>query len=170
MRLLAGLLALGLASCGYHVAGNTSSLLPASVKTIAIPAFSNLTTRYKLSDALPRAISREFITRTRYRVIPDAKTADVVLKGSVLSYTFNPTVFDPATGRAGVADLHVAIQVSLTERATGKVLMTRPRLDVTATYVISQDPGQYFDESDWALSRAGEQVAQKIVSQVLESF
>ena len=33
------------ASCGYHVSGK-ADLLPKSVQTIAIPAFTNITARY----------------------------------------------------------------------------------------------------------------------------
>ena len=64
------ILALGLASCGYHVSGK-ADLLPKTVHTIAIPAFQNATIQYKLTDLMPGALAREFITRTRYRVIPD---------------------------------------------------------------------------------------------------
>ena len=46
-----------LTSCGYHVAGK-ADLVPKTVNTIAIPAFGNITTRYKLTDHLPEAISR----------------------------------------------------------------------------------------------------------------
>ena len=79
-------------SCGYSVAGRGETL-PKSLRTIAIPAFKNITTRYKLSDRLPEAISREFITRTRYRVVSDPTQADAVLTGAVNSYTSFPTVF-----------------------------------------------------------------------------
>src|SRR5690349_9653406 len=91
-----------LASCGYRF-GATDTVLPKTVHTVAIPAFNNLTTRYKLTDQLPEAISREFLTRTRYKIVSDANAADALLHGSVLNYSFNPTIFDPATGRAAYA-------------------------------------------------------------------
>jgi hypothetical protein len=115
-------------------------------------------------------ISREFLTRTRYKVVPDANTADAVLRGAVVTYTFYPTIFDPANGRAAYAELHVMLSISLTERATGKVLLNRPNFDVRETYQISPQATQYFEESDPALKRAGEQVARSIVSAVLENF
>ena len=49
----------------------TRDLVPKTVHTIAIPAFTNETTRYKLTDQLPEAIAREFISRTRYRIVTD---------------------------------------------------------------------------------------------------
>src|ERR1035437_1868994 len=41
-----------LAGCGYHVSGH-GDMLPKTVQTIAIPAFGNLTSRYKLARTLP---------------------------------------------------------------------------------------------------------------------
>src|SRR5579862_6765311 len=118
------------AACGYHLStATTSSLFPPTVKTIAIPAFANATTRYHLSDRLPDAIGREFIKRTRYRIISNPNTADIVIHGSVLSYSFNPTIFDPTTGRASVADLHVFLALSIVDRASGKTIFNRPRFE-----------------------------------------
>lgn len=169
MRYLTVLPLLVVASCGYRFAA-TDNLLPKTVHTVAIPAFSNLTTRYKLTDQLPEAISREFITRTRYRVVSNPDTADAVLHGTVINYSFNPTIFDQVTGRAAFAEIHVTLAVTLTERATGKVLFSRPSFDVRETYQISPDPVQYFEESEPALRRAGQQVARSVVSAVLENF
>ena len=169
MKYLLALLPLMLASCGYKFAA-TDTVLPKTIHTIAIPAFNNLTTRYKLTDQIPEAISREFLTRTRYKVVSDVTTADAVLRGGVLNYSFNPTIFDPATGRAAYAELHVSLSVTLTERATGKVLFERKNFDVRETYQISPDATQYFEESDPALKRAGQQVARSVVSAVLENF
>ena len=162
-------LALLCSSCGYNVAGHGQTL-PKTLHTVAIPAFGNITTRYKLTDRLPEAISREFITRTRYRVVPDPYQADAVLTGSVNNYTSFPVVLDPTTNRAAAVEVHVILQVKLTERATGKVLFDRPRLEISERYEISLDPTQYFEESDNALDRASKVVAQQVVSAVLNAF
>jgi hypothetical protein len=50
------------------------------------------------------------------------------------------------------------------------VLFSRPNFDVRETYQISPNAAQYFEESDPALKRAGQQVARSIVSAVLENF
>jgi hypothetical protein len=157
------------ASCGYRFADGSGSL-PKTVHTVAIPAFTNLTTRYKLTDQLPEIISREFITRTRYRVVSDADTADAVLRGTVITYSFYPTIFDSVNARAVLAEMHVTLSITLTERATGKVLLSRPSFDVHNTYQISPNATQYFEESDPALKRAGQEVARSIVSAVLQNF
>jgi hypothetical protein len=164
-------LALGaclLVSCGYHQAGQ-ANLVPKAVATVGVTAFSNGSTRYKLTDWLPEAISKEFIARSRFRVA-EASRADAVLKGSVLNYTSNTTLFDQKTGLATSVEIHVALQVTLTERTTGKVLFSRPRIDMTDSYEIPLQQGQYFDESDAALDRVSKRVAQQIVSAILNDF
>jgi hypothetical protein len=157
-----------LASCGYHTAGQ-AGLLPKTVVTIGVPAFTNGTTRYKLTDWLPEAISKEFIARSRFRVT-DASRADAVLRGSILGYSSNATLFDQKTGLATSVEIHVALQVTLTERTTGKVLFTRPRIDLTDSYEIPLQQGQYFDESDAALDRVSKRVAQQVVAAILNDF
>jgi hypothetical protein len=156
-------------SCGYHAAGK-ADLVPKTIHTIAIPAFINTTTRYKLTGWLPEAVSREFISRTRYRVVPDVSAADAVLQGSVLNFTSFPTVYDPATGRASAVEVHVYLKVTLTERATGKTIFTRPNFEVRERYQISTDPGAFFEESDTALDRLSKQTARQVVSAILENF
>jgi hypothetical protein len=156
-------------SCGYHTGGR-GDLIPKAIHTIAIPAFTNVTTRYKLTDQLPEAIAREFISRTRYRIVADTNTADAILDGAVLSYLSFPTIFDPATGTASAVEVHVALRLTLRERATGKVLYSRPNYEVRERYEISINPAAYFEESDSALARASEQTAQQVVSSILEAF
>lgn len=158
-----------LPGCGYHVAGHANTL-PKNLKTIAVLPFSNLTTRYKLSDRLPAAITREFISRTRYRVVSDADGADAVLSGAVIQYAAYPTVFNPATGRASAMQVNVQLQLTLKDRATGAVLFSRQHVELRERYEISVDPGAYVDESDVALERLSQDVARMVVSAVLENF
>jgi hypothetical protein len=166
---IAAAAALFFTSCGYTVAGHTN-LMPKSIQTICIPAFANATTRYKLTDRLAEAIAKEFISRTQYRVVSDPNTADAVLLGTVTNYISYATVADPTTGRATAVDLRVYLKVALTERATGKVLFTRPGMEVRERYEVSVDPRTYFDESDSALDRASRQVAAHLVTDILTNF
>jgi len=157
------------AGCGYHVAGRADAL-PASLHTIAVPAFANLTIRYKLTDRLPAAIAREFLSRTRYQVVPDPGQADAVLDGAVVSYVSYPIIFDPASGRASSVQMNVILNVSLRERSSGAVLFSRSRMEFRERYEISVDQQAYFEESDPALDRLSRDVARTVVSAVVEKF
>jgi hypothetical protein len=159
-----------LASCGYHVAGR-ADLVPKSVHTVAIPAFANATVRYKLSDRLPQAISREFIARTRYQIVNDPDQADAVLRGSVVNYSAFPILFDQATGRASGLQVNVTMQVNFVERTTGKVIFTRPNFEIQQRYEIAVvNDRAYLEEDDAALGRLSRDVARDLVSAILENF
>ena len=88
--------------CGYHVSGH-GDLMPKNIKTIAIPAFGNITVRYQLARLLPADITREFLSRTHYAIVADPNQADAVLAGMVTNFAFFPTVNDPVSGRATAA-------------------------------------------------------------------
>jgi len=157
------------AGCGYQV-GSHGGLMPATVKTIAIPAFANLTTRYKLARLLPQDIGREFLSRTKYRIVEDPNEADAVLTGTLANFSAYPTVSDPVSGRATAAEAVVTLHVSLKDRRTGKVLFSRTGAEFRQRYEIALDPTQYFDESGPAMERISRDVAQSVVSGILEAF
>ena len=161
--------ALATAGCGYHVSGH-ADLMPKTIQTVCVPAFRNVTSRYKLTDRLPEAISREFIARTKYRISSDVNACDAILRGTVNNYLANQTTVDPATGRATAADIHVILSITFTERATGKVLYSNPNFDARERYQISVDPIAYFEESDAGLNRVAMQVSRQVVSAILEKF
>jgi hypothetical protein len=166
--LLAG--CLGLGSCGYHVAGQ-ANLVPKTVHTVAIPAFGNSTVRYKLSDLLPEAVGRELVSRTRYQIVIDPTQADAVLSGTVLNYVAYPTLIDQATGRTSGLQINLRLQVSLVERATGKMIFSRPNFEVHERYELSATNNiQYFDESGAALERLSKDVARDLVTSILDNF
>jgi hypothetical protein len=169
VRLAAACLAaLACAGCGYHVAGH-ADLLPKNIKTIAVPAFGNVTIRYKLADRLAAEITREFIERTRYGVVADPAKADAVLSGAVVNAVSFPTTFDPVTSRASGVQVIVNLQILLVEKS-GKVLFNRPGMEIRERYEISVDPKAYLDESGPAAERVARDVARSVVSAVLENF
>jgi hypothetical protein len=168
LRLISAMVLLTLCSCGYHVSG-TTNLMPKTVKTIAIPAFSNITTTYKVTDMLSEAVTREFISRTKYHITADPATADATLQGAVTQISTFPTVYDPITFRAANVEVHVSVRVKLVDK-TGKVLFDRPGMEVRERYEVSIDPTVYFDESEFAMRRMSKDVAKSIVSAILENF
>jgi Lipopolysaccharide-assembly len=156
-------------SCGYHVSGK-ADMVPKRIQTIAIPSFGNATSRYKLSEQITKAVTREFISRTRFRIVADPAQADAILTGAVATFYSSPTVYDPKTNRASAAQVSVGLQVTLTDRSNGAVLFSRPNLDFHERYEISVDQSSYFEESDVALERLSRDVARAVVSAVLENF
>lgn len=160
---------LATSACGYKTGGKGETL-PATLHTIAIPAFHNVTTKYKLTVMLPQEIGREFVARTRYKIVAEPKDADAVLEGSITRYYSSPTVYDPATSRSSGVQVIVWMTITLKDRATGKELFKRVNMDVKERYEITGDQQTYLDESDAALGRLSRTVARQVVSSVLEAW
>jgi len=155
------------AGCGYRVAG-TANVLPAEIHTIAVLPFANVSTQYKLSDYIAESVSRELISRTRYKVVADPAKADAVLSGAVANLFSSGTIADPVKGATG-GQVVVQIQVKLVDK-NGKILFQRPNVEFRERYEISVEPQQYFDESQVAVQRLSRDVGRSIVSAVLENF
>jgi hypothetical protein len=169
MRTFAIVALFATAGCGYHVAGR-GDLVPKNVKTIAVPAFQNVTTRYQLARMLPEDIAREFLTRTRYRVVSDPAQADAVLTGAVMNFVYFPSTYDAAHGRSTGVQAIVTLRLTLTDRATNTAIFSRPGAEFRERYEISENPQQYFDESGTAMIRLSQDVARSVVSAILENF
>ncbi len=157
------------AGCGYHTAGHAVNL-PDSVQTIAIPAFKNETTSYRVEQMLTAAVVREFTTRTHYRILNDpGKEADATLTGTVLSTTASPLTYDTATGRSASVLVVVSMKVSLSGR-DGKVLYQNPAYLFREQYEVSQDLSSFFEEDSPAFRRLSQDFARTLVSNILEGF
>jgi hypothetical protein len=155
-------------SCGYHVSGK-GEMVPKTIHTIYVPAFDNLTTHYRLTDAIPEAISREFIARTRYQVVRRQEDADAVLRGTVTSLISYAILTDQATGRATALQVIARLQVNLYDRS-GKAIYSRPSWEFRQRYELSTNAQTYFDESGAAELRMSQDVAREVVSGILENF
>lgn len=157
------------AGCGYRIAGQ-ADLLPDEIRTIAVPAFENATERYRLTQAMAGAVTRQFIERTRYRVVAEPEESDAILYGAVVNLFSYPTIFDSTTGRATGMQVIVALDVRLVRQGTGEILYRNSGLTVQNRYEISANQEAYFEESDTALQRMSEDTARAVVSAILEGF
>jgi hypothetical protein len=156
-------------SCGYHVGGSADKM-PKSVQTIAIPAFNAFVARYALADELPQQIGREFMARTRFRIVTDPHEADAVLQGTINSAFASPTIYDPGSGKATSVGLQVNVSVKLIDQRTGKVIYARPAWGFREDYELAVDPHQFFNESGPAQDRLCRDLARDLVSAIVEDF
>ena len=160
---------LAVTSCGYHTAGHAVQL-PESVKTIAVPAFVNQTTTYRVEQMLTASVVREFTTRTHYRILNDpSEAADATLLGTVLSTSASPLTYNSTTGQAASVLVVVSMRVSLTDRE-GKVLYQNPSYVFREQYEVSQDLASFFEEDTPAYRRLSQDFARTLVSNILEGF
>jgi len=161
--------------CGYHVAGR-SAALPKDVHVIAVPALENKTTSYRLEQRLTAATVHEFLAQTSYRVVAKPEDGDAVLKGTIVSLEAVPLLFDTTTGRATTMLVTVKCEVTLTERASGKVLYHTDNFVFRNQYEISTDVNDpvslrnFFEEQDPALDRMAKDFAVRLVAAVTENY
>jgi hypothetical protein len=169
--MLAGIVACGavFSGCGYHIAGK-ADLIPKSIQTVAIEPFHNGTQRSDIPRLLSAGLSREFIDRTRFKVVSDPKQADAVLNGAITSFVSYSTTADPVTGRSTGAQVILQLNIYLTERATGKSLYQRSGYEFRQQYEISENVATYFDESSTAVQRVARDAARSIVTAIVENF
>jgi outer membrane lipopolysaccharide assembly protein LptE/RlpB len=163
---LCGLL---LSGCGYRVAG-TGANLPAEIRSIAVPALANKTARYRVEQRLTEAVIREFLARTKYRIVSDPAAADAVLRGEIIALESSAILFDNATGRATTMVVTVRLAVRLEQPAAGKTLWRNDQYVFREQYEISTDLASFFEEQEPALERLARDFAASLVSAVLERF
>lgn len=160
---------LALCGCGYKVAGRADTL-PDEIGAIAVPAFENVTTRYRLTQRMAGAVTRELTARTRYRVVARPENADAILYGAVANFYAYPNNLDSRSGRPAGMQVMVVLNARLVEEGTGKILFQSNGMVIQARYEISVDQAAYFEESDTALERISQEVARKVVAAMLEDF
>jgi outer membrane lipopolysaccharide assembly protein LptE/RlpB len=160
---------IGLSACGYHIGGQATRI-PPDVKTIAVPIFTNETSRFRIEQKLAAAVTREFIERTKYRITPDPVGADAVLKGTVKDVRSGVVTYDLNTGRATTLQIQVTADVQLVDLHTQKVLFSNPKYVFREEYQVSSSTSEEFQEDEPALTRLSQDLARTLVTDILENF
>lgn len=166
---LAAMAAMLLAGCGYHVVGHASGL-PAQWKAIAVPAFVNRTTHYRIEQRFTEAVIREFLARTSYKIVQNVDAADGVLHGEVLSIEASPILFDAKMGQVIAMLVTVHAKVELVSREDQKVVFKNEDMVFREEYQISGDISSFFEEQNPALERMSREFAARVVGDVVEGF
>lgn len=160
---------LPLVGCGYHVAGRITGA-PAEWRTVAIPAFKNDTTHDRIEQRFTEAVIREFIARTKYRVIQDPESADAVLHGEILAIDTSPVLFNANTGEVTAMLVTVQLKVELDDAVSKKPVYQNADMTFRDEYQISSDAQSFFNEEDPTLGRMSRDFASHCVGTILESF
>lgn len=161
------------ASCGYSLAGR-GSFLPTHIRTIGIPTVTNNTNLFEVEEAITQRIRAEFISRGRYKVIPEVQGADAVLSGEIMNVSVVPISFN---------DQHQASRYAITIRAriefrdvqSSKVLWNDPALQFSEEYDVATagevlDAAAFFGQDSNALERLSTAFSRAVVSAIMEAF
>jgi hypothetical protein len=156
-------------SCGYHVAGQATRI-PSDVKTIAVPAFKNLSSTFRIEQQLTAAVTREFLERTHYRIVANPADADAVLKGTVKEVRARAITFDNNTGLATSLQVQVNAEVKLEDVHSRRLLFSNSNYVYREEYQVSETPAALFQEDKPALDRLSRDLARTLVTDILENF
>jgi Lipopolysaccharide-assembly len=155
------------AGCGYRLRG-TGSSLPAEIKTISVPVFKNLTTRYELDVKLTRAVINELVSRGKVKVGADPAASDAVLEGEITSFSATPIGFSGGN-QADKYNITVTAKVTLKDRTSGKPLFSNPGFVYQQEYDVP--PGASFESLQTeAIDKIAEKFARSLVVSILEGF
>jgi len=159
-------------SCGYALAGR-GTFLPATIRTIGIPTFTNRTTVFNLETTLTQKVRSEFIGRGKYDIVPDANNVDALLTGEVTAVTITPSSYN-ATQLASRYAVVMTARVELKDMRANMVLWDNPSLVFRQEYDAAggqqqTDAAAFFGQDTQALDRMSAEFA-SIVSAILEAF
>jgi outer membrane lipopolysaccharide assembly protein LptE/RlpB len=183
------LLAILACGCGYHVAGRTS-VLPKSIHVIAVPAFENKSTSFKIEQKLTSATIHELLAKTNYKVVSDANAGDAVLNAKVLVVevlpllyqTTNSSVAGTTVAQATAMMITMRCEVTLTDRHDDKVLYHNGNFVFRSEYQLATagtsttgTPSKaqvetFFQESEPAFGRMAQDFATRLVAAVTENY
>src|SRR5512143_952744 len=124
------------AGCGYRLRG-TGSALPPTVKTICVPVFKNLTTRYELDVKLTQAVIDELVARGKVKISADPAAADAVLEGEITSFVASPIAFSSGN-QADSYNVTVMAKITLRQKSAAEPLFSNPSFVYQQAYDVAQ--------------------------------
>ncbi|HTO75964.1 MAG TPA: LPS assembly lipoprotein LptE [Thermoanaerobaculia bacterium] len=161
------LLALIACSCGYGLAGRTSTL-PPSIKIIQFSTLVNQTSLAGVEQRVSGEIAKELAARGHFRVQAEAAGADAQLSGAVTRFDFYPVAFD-SSGRATQYQVAVTARVALKSLPEGTPVWENPAYTFRENYSF-EGAGSTVDRQNETIDKVAEKFAEALVSSLLEGF
>src|SRR3954451_19615200 len=158
--------------CGYSLAGR-GSFLPAYIKRIGVPQFTNNTAVFDLDRQVTEKVRSEFIGRGKYTIVPDTNGVDGLLTGVISSVTLTPVAFNTSQQATRYA-LTLSASVEFKDMRTNKVLWSNPAMQYREEFAL--DPSSAVDTTTFlgqvlnARERMANEFARALVSAILEAF
>jgi len=159
--------------CGYSLAGR-GSFLPAYIKRIGIPLFTNATTVFDLDRRVTDKVRSEFIGRGKWTIVPDQTGVDGLLIGTITGVSLTPVAFNNQQQATRYA-LAMTGSVEFKDLQTNKTLWSNPGMSYREEFDVpasanTLDTQTYFGQDANALDRLSNEFARALVSAILEAF
>lgn len=119
---------------------------------------------------MTNAVIREFATRTRFRITPNANAgADAVLHGVILKEVIAPLTYNAATQQSSSFLITIVASVTLSDH-DGKVLYQNNNYVYREQYQSTTDLATFIQEDPAAVERLSRAFARQLVADVLEGL
>ncbi len=159
--LLIALLFVSVSGCGYRV----GSLLPASMKTVAVPNFINRTIEPAIEIDVTNGVIERFQVDGTLEVVPESE-ADTLLLGEIIDYKREGLRLSSSDDSTTEFRLTIAVRLTFKDLNTGKVLWVATRVEGETEFL----PGSSGPEAERAaLPLVVEDLAEDIVSKVVDA-
>jgi hypothetical protein len=161
------------AGCGYSLAGR-GTFLPAHIRTIGVPMFSNNTPVFEVERPFTEKVRSEFIGRGRYQILPEETGVDAVLRAEIVSIAISPASFT-AERQATRYAIVITTKIEFRDVANDRVIWQNPSLVFREEYdvvtgTVATDPNVFFGQELNAVERLATNFARTVVSAILEAF
>jgi hypothetical protein len=176
--LVALMAATALPGCGYSLSGR-GSFLPAYIKSIGVPQFTNNTSVFEVERRVTDAVRSELIGRAggKYKVENVGTGVDGLLTGEITSITATPSAFNDQR-QATRLSLVLTARVEFRDVKADKVLWSNAAMQFREEYPVTTatnaaeavDPNALFGQDVTALTRLSTEFARALVSAILEAF
>jgi lipopolysaccharide assembly LptE-like protein len=158
--------------CGYSLAGR-GSFLPAYIKRIGVPQFTNNTAVFDLDRQVTERVRSEFIGRGKYTIVPDSTGVDGLLTGVIASVTLTPVAFNTSQQATRYA-LTLSASVEFKDMHANKVLWSNPSMQYREEFPLDPtsaiDTNAFLGQDVNARERMANEFARALVSAILEAF
>jgi len=154
---LIGILALLLPGCGKQPA----SVLPTSIKKIAVSNFANTTVHYGIEDKLTTKVVDEFLRDGRLEVVKPEQ-ADALLTGTIVRYSLEPVSYD-AQSVIEQYKLYIGVDVTFKDQNLNAVLWTESNIHEDYTYYVTAKAGQLVESENDAQEAVTDLLSRDIV-------
>jgi hypothetical protein len=162
-----------LPGCGYSLSGR-GAFLPASIRSIGVPLFTNSTSVYEIEQRVTERVRGELSGRGRWSVVPGREAVDALLLGEIASANLVPAAFNEQQQPTRLV-LTLVARVELRDVKANKVIWANPSMQYSESYEVSTaasagDANAFLRGDVNALDRLASEFARAVVSAMLEAF
>ena len=158
--------------CGYSLAGR-GSFLPAYIKRIGVPQFTNNTAVFELDRQVTERVRSEFIGRGKWTIVPETTGVDGLLTGVITAVSLTPVAFNQSQQATRYA-LTLSASVEFKDMRTNAVLWANPAMQYREEFPLNPtsavDTTTFLGQDINARERMANEFARALVSSILEAF